>query len=252
MPELDIEVSPDLAKLFELPECTEIKLPDPGSVSIQLPTGGSIKAIADLSKGIPTDCSLSFSLMVQLAPLLASMECIVKILNLLKPLIDVIKGLPMPPVKAIQEFVKAAVDLAPCLLIPTPAAIIPFVRDILCLVLKMLKCFLGQMKTVIGAMQGLSLQIQTAGDNPELLASLQCAQDNAATSAGQLTKAIEPIGVILDLVGPFMGIAGVEPIQLPQLGSDTDLETLNQTVETMQGVVGTIQIVVDTLGGCPS
>lgn len=252
MPKIDIEVSADLRKLFDLPPCEDIKLPAPSPIKVQLPTGGSLTAFSDISKGIPNDCSMSFNLLLQIAPLLASMECLVRVLKLIKPLIDVIQGLPMPPVKAIQEFAKAAADLAPCLLVPTPASMIPFIRDIICLIIKVLKCFLGQLKTIYGVMSGLKLQLnaaQTAG-NFELQKTIECAQENAATSAAHLTNAIEPIGVLLNLVGPFMGIAGVEPITLPTLGSASDAEALNQTIQTLQGVVGTLQIAADALGGC--
>jgi hypothetical protein len=254
MPNIDIPVPVDLQKLFQLPPCEEIKLPLPSPISIQLPSGGSLKAFTDISKGIPTDCSMTFNLLVQIAPLLASMECLVKILKLLKPLIDVINGLPVPPVKAIQEFAKAAADLVPCFLIPTPANMIPFIRDILCLILKVLNCFLGQLKTIVGMMQGLTLQLNAAraSGNTELQSVIECAQENAQISAQHLTKSIEPIGVLLELVGPFMGIAGVQPIQLPALGDQTDLQALQQALQTMQGVVGSIQVVVDTLGGCPA
>jgi hypothetical protein len=254
MPNIDIPVPVDLQKLFQLPPCEEIKLPLPAPISIQLPSGGSLKAFTDISKGIPTDCSMTFNLLVQIAPLLASMECLVKILKLLKPLIDVVNGLPFPPVKAIQEFAKAASDLVPCFLIPTPANMIPFIRDILCLIIKVLNCFLGQMKTIVGMMQGLTVQLNAAraSGNAELQSTIECAQANAQISAQHLTKSIEPIGVLLDLIGPFMGIAGVQPIQLPTLGDQTDLQALNQTIQTMQGVVGGMQVVVDTLGGCPA
>ena len=67
-----------------------------------------------------------------------------------------------------------------------------------------------------------------------------------------MTRAIEPIGVLLDLLGPLMGIAGVEPIQLPALGDKADIEALQNTVQTVQGLVGTIDVVVEALGGCPA
>lgn len=252
MPEIDIPLDVDLNDLLGLPPAEEIKLPAPEPLKITLPTGGSIQALTDISKGIPTDCSMTFNLMLQIAPLLGAFECIVKMLKLLKPLIDVVDGLPVPPVKAIQEFAKAAVDLAPCLLIPTPANMIPFVRDILCLILKMLKCLLGQLKTLLGIMNGLQLQLPLAAGNGELTKLIECAQENANTSAQHLVQAIEPIGVILELVGPFMGIAGVEPIVLPTFGSDTDIESLETTIQSLQGVVGTLEIVTDALGGCGS
>src|SRR5262249_14257971 len=154
------------------------------------PSGAFLKSIADVSKGIPTDCALSFSLLVQVAPLLGSMECLFKVLKLLKPLIDVINGLPLPPVKALADFAQAAADRAPCLLVPTPASLIPFIRDILCLILKVLNCFLTQMNSILGVMKGLEVQISAAqaSGNGALLSALKCAQENAATSADHVTK----------------------------------------------------------------
>ena len=254
MPNFDIPIPIDLNKELDLPPCNEIRLKPLKPLKIQLPTGGSIKAINDLSKAIPTDCSLTFSLMVQLAPLLASMECLLKILKLLKPLIDVIQGLPMPPVRAVQEFIKAAGDLAPCLLIPTPANMLPFIRDILCLILKVLNCLLGQMKTLLAVMQGLQLNLDAArsAGNFELEEALQCAKGNAAASGESLTTAIEPIGVILDLIGPMMGLVGQEPIKIDPIGSASDAEGLSNAIQSVQGVVGTLEVVVEALGGCPS
>src|SRR6266567_8721467 len=220
MPNIDIEVSADLKQAFQMPSCVELGLPNAGPLKIQLPTGGSIQAFADISKGIPTDCALTFSLMIQIAPFLAATECLLKVLKLLKPLIDVIQGLPMPPVKALQDFAKAAVDLAPCLLVPTPASILPFIKDLLCLILKVLKCFLSQLKSLMKILGPITLQLQAAqaDGNDELVTTLQCAEKNAQTQASQLMNSLGPVGVLLDLAGPLFGIAGVQPIQLPGLG----------------------------------
>lgn len=257
MPNIDIPLPVDLKALFDLPPCDDIKLPSPSPLKITLPTGGSINALTDISKGIPTDCSMIFNLMLQISPFLAATECLFKLLGLIAPLIDVVKGLgpPPDPIKlgsAIPKFLKAAADLAPCLLVVTGAPLIPFLRDLLCLIIKALNCFLGQMKTLLGIMKGITLQLDlaTASGNTELQRTLQCAQDNAAISAEHLTKSIEPIGVILKLASPLMGLAGVGPIELPSIGSDTDLAALEETVRTLQGVVGTLQIAADALGGC--
>lgn len=252
MPNIDIDVDINLQKAFALPSCADISLPKPKPLKIQLPTGGSISALSDISKGIPTDCALTFSLMVQIAPFLASIECLLKVLKLLKPLIDVINGLPVPPVKAIQEFAKAAADLTPCLLVPTPASILPFIKDLLCMILRALKCFLSQMKSLLAILGPLQLQLVAAeqSGNDELLSTLQCAQQNAQTEAQHLMSSVEPIGVILDLAGSLFGIAGIEPIKLPSLGSQADLQSLQSVVKAIQGAVATIQIVTDALGGC--
>lgn len=254
MAEIDIAVSADLQQLFQLPSCTDITLPSAGGVSIQLPTGGSLQAFADISKGIPTDCSMTFSLMLQLAPFMASIQCLLNVLKLLKPLIDVIQGLPMPPAGALAEFAEAAAGLAPCLLIPTPAIMIPFVLDLLCLILKVLKCFLDQLNSLIKILGPLSLQLTAAqqAGNDDLIATLQCAQQNAQTQAGQIMNSLGPVGALLEIAGPLFGIAGVPAITLPSLGSASDVAALQSVVQTMETVVGTIQGIVDGLGGCSS
>lgn len=255
MPNIDIAVDADLAQLFQLPPCADITLPDASGLSVQLPTGGSFQGFADISKGIPTDCSMTFSLMLQIAPFLGSIHCLLAVLKLLKPLIDIIKSLPgIPPVKAIEEFGEAVVGLAPCLLIPTPAAIIPFIRDLLCLILKVLNCFLSQMKSLLRILGPLTLQLTAAqqSGNDELLSTLQCAQQNAQTQAGQIMNSLGPVGAILDLAGPLFGIAGIPAITMPAMGSASDLAALNTAVKTVQEVVGVIQIAVDALGGCSS
>jgi hypothetical protein len=253
MPNIDIAVSADLEQLFQLPSCADLELPDVGGLSIQLPTGGALQAFADISKGVPTDCSLTFSLMLQIAPFLASIQCLLNILKLLKPLIDIINSLPgIPPVKAIEDFGKAVADLAPCLLIPTPVILIPFVKDLLCLILKVLKCFLSQMKSLIKFLGPLTLELNAAqqSGNDELVGILQCAQQNAMTQAGQVMNSLGPAGMLLELAGPIFGLAGVPAITLPSLGSASDLAALNTVVQTVQEVVGVIQIAVDAIGGC--
>ncbi|HWA72765.1 MAG TPA: hypothetical protein VG937_10535 [Polyangiaceae bacterium] len=255
MHQLDLPIEADLRDVLAIPPCEYLKIPSPKPLKIQLPSGGSLPSLADLSKGIPTDCAYSFNLMIMVAPLLASMECLLKILKLLKPLISLIKDLPKPPTPAlIKEFGDAAIDLAPCLLIPTPANIIPFVRDLLCLLIKLLNCFLGQMKTVIGVMKGLTLKLDAArsSGNLDLVKTLECSQENAQLMAEHFTKGIEPIGVILELAGTLFGFAGVPAVTMPPLAAPGDLAAMEQTVQTIQGVVATMQTVVDALGGCQS
>jgi|ERR1043165_635529 hypothetical protein len=257
MPNIDIDISADLRQLFDLPPCEDLKLPSPSPLKVTLPTGGSINALADISKGIPNDCSMIFNLMLQLAPFMAATECLFKLLGLIAPLIDVVKALGPPPDpfklgSAIPKFLKAAADLAPCLLVVTGAPLIPFLRDLLCLIIKALNCFVHQMESILGVLSGLSLDLNNAiaSGNTELQRTLECAQENAAIAADHLTKSIEPIGAILKLASPLMGLAGIAPIELPAIGSDTDVAALENVVKTMKNVIGTMQIAADALGGC--
>jgi hypothetical protein len=254
MANIDIKLPAAIQDQLSIPACIDLSLPKPTLPQIRLPTGGTIQGIADLTKGIPSDCSLNFSLALQLAPIMASIECLVKLLGLIKPLIDVVQGLGPPPdlIKlgnAIPAFLKAAEALAPCLLVPTPLAMIPFVKDILLLLISLLRCLIQQLRSIVELLNGLELSIAsaTADGNTELLATLQCAQGNAQTAANGTMQGIEPIKVLLELAGPFLGIAGIQPITIPAIAPAADLAALTSVLNTLQTVVDTMQAIVDVL-----
>ncbi|MCU7919030.1 MAG: hypothetical protein KZQ95_11810 [Candidatus Thiodiazotropha sp. (ex Epidulcina cf. delphinae)] len=251
MPDIDIPIPDELREALAAPKCVNLDPPKP--LKLTLPSGGALSVPADLGSNIPNDCSVSFSMMLQLQPILASMDCILKILKLLKPLSDAVTS-PPPTPALVKDIVNAVADLAPCFLMVTPAGILPFIRDILCLILRLLRCLIGQVKTMIGIMSGLTIEIDKAkaGGNDELVASLECAQGNALTSAGELLKALDPIISLLDMMAPIMAIGGIDAIKMPALGDDASVEGMQTMVTTLETVVDTIQGVVDAIGGCPS
>jgi hypothetical protein len=254
MPDIDIAVSSDLKEMFALPACTDIGLPPPSKLTVQLPGGATLSALTDLSKGIPSDCALTFSLLLQIAPFLAATECVVKVLKLVQTVVDTLKSIssPFDLVGAIPKIIEAAEPVIACALSFTPAGLIPFIRDLLCLIIKVLKCFLSQLKSVTKILGGLAVQIQLAqaSGNNELLASLNCAQQNALTQAQYMTQSLEALSIILDLAGDLMQIVGIAPIKIPSLASQADLAALNQFEQSIQEVVATLQTAVDLLGGC--
>jgi hypothetical protein len=252
MPNIDIPIPDELQELLAAPKCLDLSFPPPKKMTVTLPGGGRIMALHDLGKSIPTDCSLTFSLMLQIMPFMANMECIVRILKLVKLLSDAITSLPPTP-KLILDIGEAVKDLAECFVAITPAGMIPFVRDILCLILALLNCLIGQLKTLAEVMSGLTIQIQIAQDtgNKDLLATLECAQENSLVAMQHLMNGFGPIGVVMELMETFMGIAGIEAIKLPALGDASSAEELLEVITTLEEVVATIQTVVDALGGCP-
>jgi hypothetical protein len=254
MPTIDVPLPADIEEFLKEPKC--IPLPAPGKVEINLPTGGKIKGIADITKSIPDDCSLIFSLALQLGPFLASIECLMKLMKLIQPLIDVIKGLgpPDPPklIETVPKFIDAANEVMPCVLALTGGAIPLFVRDLLCLIIKLLKCVIGQLKSVMAVMSGIALQINSAqaAGNSELMAALECAQQNAQTSAQHIMSAIDPVMFLLSLAEPFLGMAGVNPIATPALASPDDLEKMQSGIDTLDQLVKTLELAAEALGGC--
>lgn len=252
---IDVPLPDSLQTFLSQPLCLE--LPPPGKAEINLPIGGTLKGITDVTKAIPDDCTLTFSLLLQLAPFLASIECLLRVLKLLKPLIEIINVLTNPPKlpdpKIVEEFVQAAGELIEnCIkkLIPG-IGILQFIKDIICLIIKLLRCLIGQLKSIAEVMGGIALEIElaTAEDNAELLEQLECAQKNAATSAAYTVSAMEVVTMLLSLAEPLFSLSPKKiEIKIPTVGSPEDIETLKQTIATLEDVVGTLSAVIETLG----
>lgn len=252
MPTIDLTLPEAIRKQLEMPRCIDVQFKKPRIPEIRLPTGGSIKGIADLTRGIPSDCALNFSLVMQVAPIMASIECLVKVLALIAPLIDIVKGLTGDPAKlvtAVPKFLQAAEALAPCLLVPTPASMLPFVGDILRLIIALLRCVVQNVRSVLNLIGGLELKMSAAAasGNDALFDSLACARANADAAMDSAMTGIEPIKMILDLASPFLGIAGVDPITIPALAGAGDLEKVNDTLTTLEELLATLQLIADAL-----
>jgi hypothetical protein len=253
---IDVPLPDRLKQYLEQPHCLDLALPKPSKVEVCLPLGGRLKGMVDATKAIPDDCSLTFSLLLQLGPIMASIECLLKVLKLIKPLIDLVKSLGPPPDliklgKSIPDFLEAAKEVVPCFL-QIQLGVPMFVRDLLLLIAKTLHCIAGQLKSIAGLMGGIQLSIQTAqqNGNGELLAQLQCAQENASNSAAAAMSSLEPISTILSLAGAFLDIAGVKPIVLPTGGSVQDAQALETTAETLLQVSEAMITVAQALPGC--
>jgi hypothetical protein len=251
MPEYPLfELPDDVAEALADPICIPFPKADP--IDLTIPGGGHIKAITDITDKIPTDCSMSFSLMLQLGPILANLDCVIKVLKLLDPLITIISNLGNIPkaLQSVPKFVDASVDVVNCITnMTTPKGIACFLIDILRLIAKILKCIVGQLKTLVSLIGGLALQIgsaQAAG-NTALVAALECEQANAMNSAKGAMTAVEPVIALLSLVEPLMGIAGVDPIKVPPLADPESMEALEEVVTTLEEVTETIELVADGL-----
>lgn len=250
--DFDIPLPEGLRTKLAQPVC--IPLPKPGKAKLTLPTGGSLSAIADVTKGIPDDCSMSFSLVLQLGPILANLDCLMKVVKVIDPLVKVVTKLSNGDVPgalgAMGALTTAVTPLVDCITNFTGIGIFKFVRDILMLLAKILRCVTQQMRSILNLMSGIALQFESAqaDGNTQMLATLECAQKNAETSMAHAMTAIEPIFVLLSLVEPFMGMAGVDPIKTPTLGSADSLEALQTTVQTLEELAKMLQTVAEGMG----
>jgi hypothetical protein len=204
--------------------------PSNSAPAIQLPNGGRLLGFTNPHPP-SNECSGITNLQTQVAPLIVSMSCQLKILKLLKPLIDIIHGLPAPPVGALEEFSKAAIDLAPCLLIPTPSGLLPFVHDLLCMEIRSLNCLLESLQSAVGQ-PGADL----SSDSKPLVRSI--------------LDSYQPIVGTLNLATEFFETAGLALPEAPVLGNGTDLASVSTDQSAILAFMSRLQSVADVIGGC--
>jgi hypothetical protein len=257
MPSLNIDVAlpDDITKYLQQPTCDYLLIPPPPPpIQLCLPFGGRIQGIVDVTRTIPDDCSLSFSLLLQLPPLMASLGCFIKLLGLIKPLIEVIKGIAPPdPValaQAVPDFIKASVDVVACIA-QVELGVPMFVRDLLLLIAKLLKCMAKALKDIATMMSGLSISIATAkvNKNTELLAQLQCAQNNANAQAQAALGSMDMIATVLAVAEPLLALAGVN-FTLPTLGSAQDAQGLEDAANVMLSIGTSLETIAKALPTC--
>ena len=250
MTTIDIKLPKRLQDQLTMPPCVDFRLPKPTLPELTLPTGGTLKGVADLTKGVPTDCSLNFNLIIQLAPILASMQClfeVLKLLGALKKFFEAAKGDVFSVPSAAGETLQAFEGVAKCISFPLGTGAFLFVRDLLRLIAKILGCLGQQLKSLARILGPLQLQIRSAeaAGNRDLLATLNCAKENAQRSAEGAMLAIEPITLVLGMAEPFLGIAGVSPIELPSVGALEDAQAIDDAADALLTVAATLTTIAD-------
>lgn len=253
--DVEIPIPDNLRELFSIPTCDMVSLPDAEPLQLRLPNGATISPVADLSKGIPTDCSLAVNLFVQLGPFLASIECLLRVLGLLQPLIKVVNSLGPPPdpiklPEAIVEFGEAAAKLMPCfgMIMPAGPNILMFLKDLILMIIKLIKCMIGQLETILGIMQGIEIKLDAAqkAGNAELAKILECARENASTAAQHAQASLGPVQNLMPLIGFFLELAGIS-FEIPALGSAEDSAALQGTIDKLKDTITTLETVLETL-----
>src|SRR5579872_229015 len=173
---------------LDLPLCIGA-LPDPKKLEIPLPFGGALKAITDMSKGLPKDCEIVHSLLIQVVPMLSSMECILRILKVIMALKELITSLP--DLSKVGDVVKAIEELAECFIMLTPLGIGKLIAAVLRIIIAYLTCFIDAFMSIYNFQIGISLT--GASGNPVLLNALNCAQSNAEKSMNGLTDTMQGV-----------------------------------------------------------
>ena len=228
--------------------CTELKAL--GDIpNIQLLGGVELKAFVDLAGGPPTDCKLSMNLLIQLAPLLASMTCLFKILDVMAKLqdfanaaTDPLKNLP----GAVPALVNSIGELTKCM----PPFQIPqlfiMLKTMLQLVLRFLSCFLSQLDNILEFRA--SIDFDAADGNPVLRESLTCAKNSADAAQANLFKSLEPLMPVMNIVGMVAGIAKIS-LTIPDFAAMSAGGDVTASVHAIKAAVLSLQQVVDGIPG---
>jgi hypothetical protein len=255
MASIDIGLPDEIVLALTPPVCLDLQLPKVKVPTLALPLPGlEIQGIADFTRGIPTECSMNFSLLLQLAPIMANFECLFKLLKFVGVAIQIIQGItsPMNIVSAIPKIVDAAKDLAECIdmVILPPLGLLCFVKQVLELIASMLLCAVEALQSILNILAGLQIQIAdaTAAGNDDLLQALTCAQENAAVAADGTMQSLQPIAVLLALAQPILGIAGQSvSVTIPPPVPSSDLEGMQTLLQTLGTVAAAIKEIADAI-----
>jgi hypothetical protein len=254
---IDIPLPDALTRRLTPPTCDDIKLPEPappGTVNLCLPFGGSFKGIVDARRGIPDDCALSLSILLQLPPMFASLGCFIKLLKVMKPLGDFIGGAP-----DVAKMASAAIDLAPIIadvvacFAQIVAGVPMFVKDLLLLIARLLKCLAESIKSLAELMNNLGISIQSAeaSGNKALQQQLKCAQDNANAQAQAALGQVDVIALVISLAEPLMSLMpGAPKIAIPSLGSAQSAFEIEQAANIMISVASSLEQIAKALPSC--
>jgi hypothetical protein len=93
------------------------------------------------------------------------------------------------------------------------------------------------------------IDFSAAQGNPAMLASLQCASNNAQTAMQQIMQAIQVVEALFKIMQPLLKLSPV-PIQLPSLGQIPGAQTLaeiTQAVDQLDAMLLQLKQLVQSL-----
>jgi hypothetical protein len=221
----------------------EIKIP-----TISLPAGAELKGVADFAAGVPTNCKVNMSLLVQLGPLLGAMGCILKILEVLGNIIEFAKAAPDPfkMAEKVKALTDSFADLSSCIPPLAPLNFALMIKGILELIINILSCLVDSLASIVDFQ--VSLDFAGAEGNPALTEALDCAKRNADTSLHNLLNSVEPIMTVMKVVGAVASLAQLQ-VTLPDLSALGKAADAAQAVQSLKQSIDGLKSVIESLPG---
>ena len=233
--------------MAELIPCVELpKIPQ--IPKIPLLGGAELRAFIDSSLGPPSDCRLTFNLLIQLAPYLGNLACFIKLMNVIAKLKDFVTAVPDPVKlgKAVPDLVKAIEDVTLCIPIFAIPNLLAMLKAILLLILSFLRCLVQQIQSVLKFQA--TLDLSGAGDNDALRGILECAKKNADTTMDSVKKSVEPLEPIFQMVGILADLAG-HPIELPDMSAISAGVDASATLQPLMDTITGLEAIVEAIPG---
>lgn len=243
----------ELKKIPRLPK----ELP---SVSLPL-GGGELVGLADFSSSTPSEETLTFSLLTQLAPLMANTATLMKILKVFKAL-EKFSQNPLSNGPELFESIQGINTLIVRATIPQYGAA-KSIKQALDLIVRFLDSFVPQLEYNLKLQAKLNQGLKLAHDNPVLKAHLECAQNNAKFSMKSLEKSIAPLRPLIDSIGSIMDIVGMDEklkeelekqfkeiynsINFSEISDIKDLEKAIKRLERLEELVGEFEKIINTV-----
>jgi hypothetical protein len=220
----------------------------PTTQRLPLPGGASLSGMVDLPRGVSEDCRVTFNLMLQLGPFLASMECFVRLMRFVGWLLKFVKVVtnPVEAGKLLTELPPIADDLLECVTAFTPVGICPPIKNMLLLIVRYIECLVEALESVAQQQLEISVQMGDAQGNPELAEALQLASQNSQRIAEQALNAAGPALGMLENLGALLEIVGAGAIAVPSLdqlagGAASDV------IQPLKDIVTTVRTVAEAL-----
>jgi len=218
-------------------------IPQLEDITLSFPLGLSLSPI--LPPGVAnTNCAVAFNLLAQLNALLPILAVLLKLLQCIGILFEVIKwGKDNIPPKNIFGILTIFIDLAKqldkiaeCVGIVIPSIIPPIgficmVESIIKLIIMLLKCVQTTLESIIASISSLGVGLSIAIDDPndDLLAALKCFM-------GDFTSNMEGLQVIMAAILEIMNIYTLIADIVGQ-GDSVDLGQLTELQNEVNGVI---------------
>lgn len=230
----------------------------PEQRTIQLPTGASLTGAVDLPKGLDEQCKVAFNLMLQLGPFLASIQCLLQILQFAQDVLKFTQDVPgamtdptkvVDVVKDVEKLAEDGKKLAACFSWVIPGLpLLCFIKDVLQMIHDFVACILELLDSVL--QQQLQLQVQFADadqeGNQELLDVLHLAEDNMTATMGQAMQSMGPVLSLLQLVGGLLEVAGQGALQAPSMDQLTG-GSIEESLQVLKDLNQALEVIIEAI-----